>query len=244
MILRRVIEHVKDQNWTAVALDFVIVVVGVFIGVQLGNWNASRAGHARYAEARQQLVSETETNLQLVRTYVGLYDTRLGEIRAAISILRRCETGPDALKIVERGLDNLRSTPSLVQQTSAISFLTENDEMLAIQDEPERLRLQAYGRAMRQVVDSASVVEHLPDRSPVEDHPMVGYGELSADYAAANGADERPLILAVPLAEACKDAVLAKHFYLWERVGVFAGLIGGQHEERLKTNLKTLGETR
>lgn len=32
MLLRRVIEHVKAQNWTAVALDFVIVVVGVFIG--------------------------------------------------------------------------------------------------------------------------------------------------------------------------------------------------------------------
>lgn len=32
MILRRVIQHVKTQNWTAVALDFVIVV---FIGVQV-----------------------------------------------------------------------------------------------------------------------------------------------------------------------------------------------------------------
>ena len=39
MILRRVMEHVKSQNWTAVAVDFLIVVVGVFIGIQLGNWN-------------------------------------------------------------------------------------------------------------------------------------------------------------------------------------------------------------
>ncbi|HUH00041.1 MAG TPA: hypothetical protein VMQ83_12835 [Gammaproteobacteria bacterium] len=29
MLLRRVIEHVKTQNWTAVALDFFIVVVGI-----------------------------------------------------------------------------------------------------------------------------------------------------------------------------------------------------------------------
>ena len=42
MLLRRVIEHVKAQNWTAVALDFVIVVVGVFIGIQVSNWNAAR----------------------------------------------------------------------------------------------------------------------------------------------------------------------------------------------------------
>ena len=42
MLLRRVIEHVKTQNWIAVAIDFVIVVVGVFIGIQVANWNDDR----------------------------------------------------------------------------------------------------------------------------------------------------------------------------------------------------------
>ena len=32
MILHSLSKHVKDQNWFAVALDFLIVVVGVFIG--------------------------------------------------------------------------------------------------------------------------------------------------------------------------------------------------------------------
>ena len=42
MLLRRIITHVKAQNWTAVALDFVIVVVGVFIGIQVANLNDAR----------------------------------------------------------------------------------------------------------------------------------------------------------------------------------------------------------
>jgi hypothetical protein len=42
MLLRRVIDHVRDQNWFAVFLDFVIVVVGVFIGIQVANWNGER----------------------------------------------------------------------------------------------------------------------------------------------------------------------------------------------------------
>ena len=53
MILRRVIEHVKAQNWTAVALDFVIVVMGVFIGLQVQEWAVAReqaAQHQRYYE--------------------------------------------------------------------------------------------------------------------------------------------------------------------------------------------------
>lgn len=42
MILRSVMKHVKEQNWIAVAIDFVIVVVGVFIGIQVANWNDAR----------------------------------------------------------------------------------------------------------------------------------------------------------------------------------------------------------
>ena len=41
MILRRDIEHVKMQHWTAVAVDFVIVVMGLFIGIQVANCNAA-----------------------------------------------------------------------------------------------------------------------------------------------------------------------------------------------------------
>lgn len=48
MLFRRVAEHVKDQNWTAVGIDLCIVVVGVFIGIQVANWNDTR-------KARQEL---------------------------------------------------------------------------------------------------------------------------------------------------------------------------------------------
>lgn len=41
MLLRRITKHVKDQNWFAVGIDFMIVVVGVFMGIQAQAWNAS-----------------------------------------------------------------------------------------------------------------------------------------------------------------------------------------------------------
>jgi hypothetical protein len=42
MILRRVIKHFRNQEWTAIAIDFVIVVVGVFVGIQVSNWNQAQ----------------------------------------------------------------------------------------------------------------------------------------------------------------------------------------------------------
>jgi hypothetical protein len=42
MLLRRVIKHFRNQEWTAIGIDFVIVVVGVFVGIQVSNWNQAQ----------------------------------------------------------------------------------------------------------------------------------------------------------------------------------------------------------
>lgn len=35
MILRRVIQHVRQPEWTAIFIDFLIVVFEVFMGIQV-----------------------------------------------------------------------------------------------------------------------------------------------------------------------------------------------------------------
>jgi hypothetical protein len=62
VLLRRIIEHVKTQNWTAIALDFVIVVVGVFIGIQVSNWNERLAFEKREQALLRELRSEVAQN--------------------------------------------------------------------------------------------------------------------------------------------------------------------------------------
>ena len=42
MILRRIIQHVRKQEWTAIVIDLLIVVVGVYFGIQAQTWNAAR----------------------------------------------------------------------------------------------------------------------------------------------------------------------------------------------------------
>jgi hypothetical protein len=63
MLLRRVIAHVKKQEWTAIAIDFVIVVVGVFIGVQAANWNEARADAARARGYLERIGGDLEADL-------------------------------------------------------------------------------------------------------------------------------------------------------------------------------------
>ena len=58
MILRRLKAHVEKENWFAVFLDFCIVVLGVFIGLQVANWNETRANDRRGKQVLQEILDD------------------------------------------------------------------------------------------------------------------------------------------------------------------------------------------
>jgi hypothetical protein len=47
MILRRLSRSLKEQNWTAIVIEFILLVGGVFLGIQVSNWNAARVDEVR-----------------------------------------------------------------------------------------------------------------------------------------------------------------------------------------------------
>jgi hypothetical protein len=75
MLLRRVTNHVQNQNWFAVFIDFLIVVVGVFIGIQVANWNESRIERHLSQDYTKRLIVDLEKDLvetQVIYNYFGI----------------------------------------------------------------------------------------------------------------------------------------------------------------------------
>ena len=58
MIRRRVIENLKKQQWTAVGIELVIVILGVFIGLQVSNWNQERVSARQAANFAERLKAD------------------------------------------------------------------------------------------------------------------------------------------------------------------------------------------
>jgi hypothetical protein len=83
MLLRRIAQHVKNENWFAVFIDFIIVVVGVFIGIQVANWNEERADKLDEQEtliALKSDVLETKTNIEEYLKSVGKGQNHLRQL--------------------------------------------------------------------------------------------------------------------------------------------------------------------
>jgi hypothetical protein len=58
MNLRRLMEHVHKLEWTAIGIELVIVISGVFIGMQVSNWNVEREARQRGALFAERLKAD------------------------------------------------------------------------------------------------------------------------------------------------------------------------------------------
>ncbi len=73
MLLRRFISNFRKQEWAAILVEFVIVVGGVFIGLQAANWNDDRLEQEKGRLIAERLISDLRNDLESRRTLVRYY---------------------------------------------------------------------------------------------------------------------------------------------------------------------------
>lgn len=146
MSLRRVAEHVKAQNWTAVALDFVIVVVGVFIGLQVSNWNAARGERALERVYLQRLHDEAFAGINGFLAGTDIAWTKRGKaMHAAYEVIFASDGGAASLDPAE--CNALASTHTIIafpHQFPSLEELNSSGRFGIIQDQALRDRLTEY----------------------------------------------------------------------------------------------------
>ena len=87
MVIRRIREHVTTHNWFAVAVDVVIVLLGVFLGTQMSNWNEGRLEAKQGREYRQRLIRELDFNARQYAEQKHYYSQVLKHGLAAVAVL-------------------------------------------------------------------------------------------------------------------------------------------------------------
>ena len=86
MLLRRYMEHLRDQNWTAVWLDLVVVVVGIFLGLQVTEWSHGRADRQQEKIHLERLEHALDANVDQLEQAIDL-QSALIENHARVAVL-------------------------------------------------------------------------------------------------------------------------------------------------------------
>lgn len=87
MILARISRAIRDQNWFAVGLEFVIVIAGVVIGFQVTAWSAHQARAQRATIMMDQLAADLEAERWRIEATTRHYEDVAAEAQIALDAL-------------------------------------------------------------------------------------------------------------------------------------------------------------
>ena len=83
-MLRRIVANLRRQDWTAVIVELVIVVLGVFIGLQVQEWAAAHAEQRRADVLLQQLRGDLDSERDNLKGYLDYQQVTAAYARTAI----------------------------------------------------------------------------------------------------------------------------------------------------------------
>lgn len=235
MILRRVTEHVRAQNWTAVGIDFVIVVVGVFIGIQVANWNDSRKDRADEIYYLNRILTDIDESIAVNESVIEFLTTKTKNTYWVADKLREGMLAPGEEELFNerfmevenwRTGDFIDSTVQELQSSGRLNIIRSR----AFREQLGRFELQLEGfrRAQTNIADfhktlTMQIVPYV-DRTRTADF----FRELDARESVREHPDkfERQKVLLTPFEELAGQAELTRYveryaeFYYWRRDNV------------------------
>ena len=112
-MLKRLGHALHRQDWATIAIEFVLLVLGVFLGIQVANWNEDRQLEARRSAALSRLHAESEAAIAYLERRMGVI---AGEADLRTEALRRLSDndweGADPVQMAE-ALDSIQYAPAV-----------------------------------------------------------------------------------------------------------------------------------
>ena len=84
MILRRLSQSLKEQNWTAIWIEFILLVSGVFLGIQVANWNESRKESIQELADLKNLAQDIRSDILEIDETIAISTWRMSVLEALV----------------------------------------------------------------------------------------------------------------------------------------------------------------
>ena len=170
MILRRLAEGIKNQDWFVVVVEILIVVVGIYIGLQVDDWNKARQDRA---DEKVFMVNLHDDILNAKVLSKRQLDRRLNRQIEAIALVDVVFNQMDRETLSEAEcitLSSLHYFNVVISDLSSVSELASTGRMAIIQNAELRTALakldQARAALHLLMVTQLAVTFPLPSKYP------------------------------------------------------------------------------
>jgi hypothetical protein len=182
LILQRFSTALRKQDWWTVTIELFIVVLGVFLGLQVNNWNEARSNRALEREYLERLYSDFQETQDAKERRAGWDHARLTQQALVLDALRTGKLEDADREAFNTGLAYFGFGSSFDIQWSTVEELRSTGGMNLISDVELRSRILRFDAELeRRMGISDNFL------GSIYDHRQ----QLSSRYGVINFAGER-----------------------------------------------------
>lgn len=228
MLLRSLTKHVREQNWFAVGIDFLIVIVGILIAFQITTWKEDYANRTGLQKALERLDKEVSLNIEISDLILQDFAKGTEDLNFSRDALSRCESSSEATAALERTIYSFVEDyhPNFV--VVVLEQLSAQERYQDILSAEFQQSLGFYIRRLKEEYEQTTTYYNNAWSHHITHHPSVRANFVGSDQANWS------FSLAKPFNEVCQDNTFRNRFI--NTIG-FLGAIE-QRLQKLNIDLK------
>ena len=143
MILRRLVTALREQSWLTLVLELVVVVVGIFLGLQVDSWNDARKDRVLEQQYLASLKADFQADIEELDEAIALAESRALLDRLLISTIDKGRVEGDPNEFIWAVFSSfLLNFPSYTRAT--INDLLSTGNLQLLQDSNLKAAVAEY----------------------------------------------------------------------------------------------------
>lgn len=178
MIIKRLAEGIKKQDWFVVSVEIMIVVIGIFIGLQVDDWNNDRKAHLNLQKITLQMIRDCKTAISNIDSQVSINELRIKNGLLVLDILDGKELTPDLANSFENGSNDINkmSIPSI--GVGALGSYLSGELLNIPFDEKLKHLLRNFENIAQSELD---IISHLISRLDIENATLAQFFAMTIE---------------------------------------------------------------
>lgn len=178
MIINRIARAFRDQDWFVVFLEILIVVVGIYLGLQVDEWNEERK-HRQEERVYLEKIHDDLISMQqdILGKYEG-YESRITSMIRALDALEACDTSPEATEAMKRSIEVYQAAPPIDYLGATYDEMVSTGALARIANQPLK---SAIAKTFSNLSTLGVVMRGYRISLPVVDEIVWKYASFSID---------------------------------------------------------------
>lgn len=135
MLTSNIFKKIKHQNWGAAFIDFLVVVLGIFVAIQVNGWNEERINNQKEKVILNQLYNEVSSNIEHIKLLVNAHKKRVAGLDYVVKGIIDGTIEPSSSKAKDPIITMFQLPPLRISMSTYHSLVATGD--IALINDPE-----------------------------------------------------------------------------------------------------------